>query len=243
MTMPNIVAGFHTTGVFPHDRDAVASPTGTPQDSRRRSLAERTGLSFIPLYSPLKQKTIPRDDVVFESEEMILFQRRYKEGFDLPDRRYELWKNMYHPENCSSSQDLEISDSSTIMQTSLALSTNPSSSTAVSHSNVLPHVSFLSRLLTENATTTKSSSNLPHSKSGSRVLTSEENIRNLKERERKKNEEAEEKMKKRVEKENRRIAAQEKKERERMIREQKNRDRLEKGRVQCKLNSMRVSLK
>lgn len=44
--MSNIVAGFHSTGVYPYYRSVVPNMC---VDDRRQSLAERTGLQFIPL--------------------------------------------------------------------------------------------------------------------------------------------------------------------------------------------------
>ena len=53
MTMTNIVAGFRTTGVFPFNCSAIQTCS---KEYRRESLAQKTGLQFIPLYSPLGQK-------------------------------------------------------------------------------------------------------------------------------------------------------------------------------------------
>ena len=85
MTMTNIVAGFRTTGVYLLNRLAVPV-LGIAEDGscvRRVSLAERTGLQFIPLYSPSRQRTEHElRAVTFECDE--IFQRRYEEGYDLP---------------------------------------------------------------------------------------------------------------------------------------------------------------
>ena len=48
MSMLNIVAGFRTKGICPFNRFALQST-----DTSKNSLAEKTGLKFIPLYSPM----------------------------------------------------------------------------------------------------------------------------------------------------------------------------------------------
>ena len=51
MTPRNIISGFRTTGVFPMNRQAIV----LPQEAQKVSLSERTGLSYIPLYTPVKR--------------------------------------------------------------------------------------------------------------------------------------------------------------------------------------------
>ena len=46
MSVQNIIAGFQITGVYPFDRSALLF-----KESKRVSLADKTGLKFIPLYS------------------------------------------------------------------------------------------------------------------------------------------------------------------------------------------------
>lgn len=52
MTMKNIISAFRTTGVFPVNRDAVV----TKLPEQKLSLSEKTGVPFIPLYTPSKRK-------------------------------------------------------------------------------------------------------------------------------------------------------------------------------------------
>jgi hypothetical protein len=53
MTPENIMAGFRVTGVYPTDRYKVL-PISSPKPS---TLCERTGLKFIPLFTPLHSRT------------------------------------------------------------------------------------------------------------------------------------------------------------------------------------------
>ena len=59
MTSPNIVSGFNATGVCPFNRDAIVIPDAEDKYTKfkRESLAERTGLSYIPVYSPSLSRT------------------------------------------------------------------------------------------------------------------------------------------------------------------------------------------
>ena len=96
MTMHNIIEGFRVTGVYPFDRHVVV-----PRKLERASLAERTGLKFIPLCSPSRKQPDNTSAMVprFSPEEIARFQVRFEEGYDLPDERYWQWVRMYHPES------------------------------------------------------------------------------------------------------------------------------------------------
>ena len=58
MTSPNIASGFRATGVFPFNRDAISVPTNEDKYTQFKpaNLVERTGLSYIPLYSHSRKK-------------------------------------------------------------------------------------------------------------------------------------------------------------------------------------------
>lgn len=110
MTMTNIIAGFHTTGVYPFNWDAlqlkVLSSSFDPT-----SHSTRTGLKFIPLYSPAAPRCRSKlptsvnshvdgsdSPTSFTVDEIKLFQRRYDEGYDLHhDERYNLWLKTFDP--------------------------------------------------------------------------------------------------------------------------------------------------
>ena len=49
--MRNIIARFHTTDVYPFNRDAIQAVDSAPHTSAFASLPEATGLAFISLYS------------------------------------------------------------------------------------------------------------------------------------------------------------------------------------------------
>ena len=98
MSMQNIIAGFRITGVYPFDRYVLL-----PRESKRVSLADRTGLKFIPLYSPARRQPSKSSARMsyFSPEDIARYQARFEEGYDVPDKRYQQWVSMYHPESLS----------------------------------------------------------------------------------------------------------------------------------------------
>ena len=76
VTIPNIMSAFRTTGVYPFDYNAIEVIDSTPHINNCISLTERTGLAFIPLYSPNCKssapscKTITKPPVTFISEKL-----------------------------------------------------------------------------------------------------------------------------------------------------------------------------
>ena len=165
MTMSNVVAGFRTAGVYPVNRLAVEGKKGTACES----LAEKTGLNFIPLYSPSHRRSqsmiaaTAAPAVTFDPDEITLFQKRFEEGYDVQDERYETWLKMYHPgadQPIQCTLDASLSDSDTI----------PNTSSTVSSSNILLGSSVLSRVLTNKAPSLKYPDKGPRPMSGARVL-------------------------------------------------------------------------
>ena len=92
MTIGNIIGRIKTTGVFPLNQEAVHLP-----QTNMEQLDKLSGISFIPLYTPssLKKSLHKADEF---SEETNKNQRRHENGFDIPDKRYEAWVRMFHPE-------------------------------------------------------------------------------------------------------------------------------------------------
>jgi len=81
MTPKNIISGFRVTGVCPFDRSKVqgaipASPPARSHMFKPEMLSKRTGLAYIPLYSPVGERVRSKDtlnsqlvDVSFTSSE------------------------------------------------------------------------------------------------------------------------------------------------------------------------------
>jgi hypothetical protein len=89
MTPQNLIGAFRTTGVYPLNRNVVEVYKATPMKSE--SLSKKTGIAFIPLYSPEFEKLSnpSYDDMSegsdndFTEEEQFRFRRRYEEGYDI----------------------------------------------------------------------------------------------------------------------------------------------------------------
>ena len=235
MTMQNIVGGFRTTGVYPFNR-SVLIPV---KESRRISLAERTGLRFIPLYSPSCRKRAQVPVLSFSTEEIAKFQKRFEEGYDIPDERYDKWIEMYHPKSLAAksheSDGSRLQFDGSLSQPSTSEGAEDSESDSPSHQSdsslplpstpegannacvTLPHTSVLSKLLAQQVPAIKYPDTKP--KYSARVLTSLENRLQLEEKERRKKEEAEEKERKKKAREQKRLAVAEEKQRKALERE------------------------
>ena len=96
MTPKNILAGFRTTGVYPLNRDAIELPC----DDVASNLCQKTGLPYIPLYTPVKRRISDQvaESPKFSQSELLKFEQYYDYEQDCDDPRYKLWLNKYHPE-------------------------------------------------------------------------------------------------------------------------------------------------
>ena len=97
LTPKNILSGFHTTGVYPPDRSAIKLPGEKTLD-----LAQKTGIAYIPLYTPAKRRISDLTSVAssaISEDELEDFQSFYEEGGDSENPRYQRWVKMYHPES------------------------------------------------------------------------------------------------------------------------------------------------
>ena len=115
MTIPNAMAAFHTTGIYPFNRSAIQVMDNTPPVNDQRSLCAKTGLAFIPLYSPARSERSERSEHLtkrhtetqFTEDEIARFTLRYEEGYDIAsDDRYNTWLAQYDsaaPSNSSRS--------------------------------------------------------------------------------------------------------------------------------------------
>ena len=103
MTMTNVISGFRSTGVYPLNCHAMTPASSKPQDFNPISLSEKTGLKYIPLYSPARQvhldkSMVSKQKLDFSEDDFIEFQRMYEKGYKpLPRSRYCQWLSMYHP--------------------------------------------------------------------------------------------------------------------------------------------------
>ena len=158
LTPRNIVSGFRITGVYPADRSAIKLPS-----DEGPSLAEKTGVAYIPLYTPAKRRISGSTSCInFTEEEQEEFEECFEEGTgNREDSRYQLWINMYHPH------------SSLIADSPLPLSYQP----AVKHSSIGNYLEC--PLLPKSSTTLAKSSSI-------RVLTSSENLKRLEQKEKEK---------------------------------------------------------
>ena len=115
MTPQNITSSFRATGVFPVNRQALEImqvKEKSPAKLSMAAIAKTNGINFLPLYSP-KRSLIGKDAVVeFTDEEMKHFKRRFDEGYDVPgDTRYIKWLKIHHPE-CNTPRANHINPSS-----------------------------------------------------------------------------------------------------------------------------------
>ena len=93
MSPRNITAGFRTTGVYPLDRSAIKLPGEKTLD-----LAEKTGIAYIPLYTPAKHRISAVTAPSFGEDEHNEFESFYEDGSESDHPRYQTWLRMYHPE-------------------------------------------------------------------------------------------------------------------------------------------------
>ena len=95
MSMTNIAAGFQHTGVYPLKRP---EPEENPSVYDPTSLAKRTGIKYIPLYTPSKRPQAGHPKTPkFSINEISKYQSCFEQGHSLPDPRYQQWLSMYHP--------------------------------------------------------------------------------------------------------------------------------------------------
>ena len=212
MTPQNIMAGFKVTGVYPVDRYKVL-PKSPPKPP---TLCERTGLKFIPLLTPLHNRTprtflltsvasvsqsdgsISDNSLDYDSEtapdqfsqtEITLFSKRKEEGYNITtDERYNRWISLQ------------------------------------SQQPVLPQPSstMLSKVISSLPPVTRKPTFVP--RSTARVVTSEECRRELNEKEMKK-------LEAQKEKEERKLDCERKKEEKKKVMEEKKRIQEEKKKM------------
>ena len=195
--------------------------TRAPETPTQESSGEREDVSFESLielsYSDDEScescEPVPNKET-FTSDEIALFEKRLEEGFDLDhDNRYNLWLSLR--------QKNAITDSSHVALLSPVLS---------SPCKTLGHKSMISKLIDHSAPSIKMPQLEP--KSSARVLTSNENRRQIMEKERVKKE-------KEQEKKERALLREEKRQERLLIQEEKKRKKEEKIKEQAKLKEQR----
>ena len=122
--------GFKKTGVYSLNRGEItdrqlapsvvfSSPTSTSETARTSLDRGTTPLSHTQtLESGTEQRT-------FTADQIMLFQRRYEEGYDLPDPAYEWWVGICHP-SAKSSLDIGTSVVTQSYQSEPSVCTLPS---------------------------------------------------------------------------------------------------------------------
>jgi len=173
--------------------------------------------------------TTSTPELVFTIEEETKYLRRYEEGYDLPDPRYEEWLRLNHPEATHSNVERTAVSISTAQDTSEATSTRSPTICPASYSSeneALAKRSPFSDLLNS---TSVEKPKLKVTTGKARVLTSAECLKALQEKENEKRRKAEEKEQRkleRIEKKKQREEEMKKKQEERARRkDQVNRKR------------------
>ena len=222
MTPQNITSSFRATGVFPVNRQALEIlqvKEKSPAKLSMAAIAKTNGINFLPLYSP-KRSLISKDAVVeFTDEEMKHFKRRFDEGYDVPgDTRYIQWLKIHHPEcntphhvNPSSITATGCRDTNSIsIDKNHPTNSLPGSSKELTvQGNCAEGISTQTGLILTKRSKLHSFLKVPtplahHSKTkakGAKVLTSQEYLEDLEEKERLKKEKEEQKEQKRRQKE------------------------------------------
>ena len=173
MSMSSVIAGFRTTGVYPFNRHALQPATDTPTSFNPASLCDRTGLKFIPLYSPARQRACGVTSSPCTN--------------DAQSTEYQLFL------------DNDESRPATPSSVNLPLS-SPSSLRDRQHEHLpqLKHMTMLSKSFSSLPTVSALKYCEIEPKSSARVLTSTENLRNMEEKQRKKEEEERKKKERQV---------------------------------------------
>lgn len=159
MTAKNIISGFRTTGIFPVNRDAITLP-----GQKARSLAERTGLSYIPVLTPSKKVK----KMAFSQEEIECYEFHLENNLHLDEQRYQLW----------------LQSRLTYQSSSMESSSSDDGDSSLIRGEVIPYHSNKSQLFKIPSPVHKKVSF--DDKHRARVLTSVENLRELEEKQKKK---------------------------------------------------------
>ena len=103
----NLIAGFKNCGVHPFNRSAIEVLDDNCVNEPRVTIVESSNSNATIAGEQLQHSENPGPPIEFEedlseilTETMRLkFERRYKEGYDLPDPLYQKWLKITHPES------------------------------------------------------------------------------------------------------------------------------------------------
>jgi len=95
MIMDNIISSFRVTGIYPLDKSKVLDKCSVQESS----LAEESGIAFLPLYSDRARCDEQEPTGHFSKDELDRFHERYVRESCVSDEddRYSEWKKVYHP--------------------------------------------------------------------------------------------------------------------------------------------------
>lgn len=184
MTPQNVISSFQHTGVYPVNRAAIEI-LGKKQSPQKllpmASLAKNNGISYLPLYSPLASKQCTQKPVHldFTNDEFRKFKIRYEENYDVPgDTRYDEWVRAHHSSEGNLSE-CNSSSSSVQLDTPHQLSTIPTEKST--KGKLSSFLKVPTPIAAKKTTVTR----------GARVLTSEDHLTEIEEKERLKKEKEE----------------------------------------------------
>ena len=107
-----IISGFRRSGIYPFNPEAIdygvddvsKKPTSKKDDSKSRSKASK-GEDFNS-----RSKNLQANAIEFSAEQEKRFQRRYEEGFNIPDPLYLQWLKINHPSEQQADDSITLCD-------------------------------------------------------------------------------------------------------------------------------------
>ena len=103
LTPVNIMAGFKKGGAFPLNPGVVADRQVAPSLAVNPSCNVTSTDTSLNLSDPPESPCVSekssslQSNAQFSPDKVQLYQKRYKEGYDLPDLEYQQWLEFYHP--------------------------------------------------------------------------------------------------------------------------------------------------
>ena len=104
MTTSTICAGFRKCGVYPFNLKAIdcgISVASSDKENRQSDKGQQSAeMANAGNHAESQQRSImneERSDKQWSAEKIALFQRRFEEGYDLPDTEYLQWLHETHP--------------------------------------------------------------------------------------------------------------------------------------------------